>query len=71
MVFATITKQAQTYGQGKLISNNRYEMFGGIKIFFYDKVTIENEFSKFGLFEVMEVEENYPFFLIKCRKVEE
>ena len=68
MVFTTITKNAQTYGQGTLISKDRFEMFGGVKIFFYDKETIEEEFGDAGLFEVTEVTENYPFYLIKCRK---
>jgi len=68
MVFTAITKGAQTYGQGTLISKDRYEMFGGVKIFFYDKATIDEEFRNVGLFEVTEVTENYPFHLIKCRK---
>jgi len=37
MVFTTITKAAQTYGQGTLIDKDRFEMFGGMKIFFYEK----------------------------------
>jgi SAM-dependent methyltransferase len=69
MVFTTITKGAQTYGQGIKISEDRFEMFGGVKIFFYDRETIEEEFGNCGLLEVMEVTENYPFHLIKCKKV--
>jgi len=68
MVFTTITKEAQTYGQGKFISKDRFEMFGGVRIFFYDRETIQEEFVKAGLFEITEVIENYPFYLIKCRK---
>lgn len=68
MVFTAITKDAQTYGQGTQISKDRFEMFGGVKIFFYDKETIEEEFGNAGLFEVTEVTENYSFHLIKCRK---
>ena len=68
MVFTAITKEAPTYGQGTLISKDRFEMFGGVKIFFYDKETIDEEFRDAGLFEVTEVTENYPFHLIKCRK---
>ncbi len=68
MIFTAITKNAQTYGQGTLISKDRFEMFGGVKIFFYDKETIDEEFNNAGLFEVSEVIENYPFYLIKCRK---
>lgn len=68
MVFTAITKDAQTYGQGTLISKDRFEMFGGVTIFFYDKETIDEEFGHAGLFEVTVVNENYPFYLIKCRK---
>src|SRR5690606_4294886 len=68
MVFTAITKEAPTYGQGKFISKDRFEMFGGVKIFFYDKETIQEEFGKAGLFDVTAVTENDPFYLIKCRK---
>lgn len=68
MVFTAITKDAQTYGQGKQISKDRFEMYGGVQIFFYDKETIDEEFGMAGLFEVSEVSENFPFYLIKCRK---
>ncbi len=68
MVFTTITKQAVTYGQGTNIGKDRFEMFGGVKIFFYDSETIAEEFGKSGLFEITEVTENYPFYIIKCKK---
>lgn len=68
MVFTAITKQAVTYGQGTELSKDRFEMFGGVKIFFYDNETISEEFTNTGLFEVTEVTENYPFYLIKCKK---
>lgn len=68
MVFAVISKEATTYGQGKLISKDRYEMFGGVQLFFYDRASIHAEFDGAGLFEISEVTENYPFFLIKCKK---
>jgi len=68
MVFTAITKNAHTYGQGKLINKDQFEMFGGVRIFFYDKENIELEFGNSGLFEITEVTENYPFYLIKCKK---
>jgi len=68
MIFTAITKDAETYGQGTQISKDQFEMFGGVKIFFYDKETIQEEFGSAGLFEVTEVVENYPFYLIKCKK---
>lgn len=68
MVFTVISKEAQTYGQGTLISKDRYEMFGGVKMFFYDRESIHAEFGQAGLLEIAEVTENYPFFLIRCKK---
>lgn len=68
MIFTAITKESQTFGQGKYISKDRFEMFDGVKMFFYDKETIQEEFAEAGLFEIIEVTENYPFYLIKCRK---
>ena len=38
-------------------------MFGGVKIFFYDIEIIEEEFVRFGLFEITKVMENYSFHL--------
>ena len=68
MVFTAITKEAKTYRQGTYISKDRYEMFGGVRIFFYDRKSIKEEFAKAGLFEITEVVENYPFYIIKCKK---
>lgn len=68
MVFTAITKAADTYGQGTCIGEDRYELFGGVNMFFYDEESIREEFGAFGLVEISEVTENYPFFLIKCRK---
>lgn len=68
MVFTAITKNAPTYGLGTCVSKDRFEMFGGVRIFFYDKESIEAEFGNAGLVEITEVIENYTFYLIKCRK---
>ncbi|MCW8935576.1 MAG: methyltransferase domain-containing protein [Gammaproteobacteria bacterium] len=68
MVFATVTKKAQIYAQGSCIGTDRFELFGGLKMFFYDMQTIQQEFGKAGLFEILEVNDIYPFYLIKCKK---
>nr|WP_121273640.1 class I SAM-dependent methyltransferase [Pedobacter schmidteae] len=68
MVFTAITKNAQTYGKGTYLSKDRFEMFGGVKMFFYDKETIKNEFEYSGLMDIVEIEENYPFYMIICKK---
>lgn len=68
MFFTAITKQSPTYGQGKLIGKDRYEQFGGVNMFFYDENSIKNEFAAYGLYQVDEIIENYPFYLIQCKK---
>lgn len=68
MIFTAISKEAPTYGQGKFISKDRYEIFHGVNMFFYDRESINAEFGDAGLFEITEVTENYPFFLIKCKR---
>ena len=68
MIFTTISKKATIYNQGTFISKDRFEIFGGINMFFYDQETIEEEFGAFGLVEITEVIESYPFHMIKCKK---
>lgn len=68
MVFTAITKEAQNFGKGELIGEDRYEFHKGAKIFFYGQESLKTEFNDFGLFELTEVDEDQPMFLIKCRK---
>ena len=68
MIFTAISKKAHTYGQGAMVGKDRYEMFGGVNMFFYDETSIREEFGAFGLIEINEVTENYPFHFIKCKK---
>jgi len=68
MIFTAIAKEAHTYGQGKFISKDRYEIFEGVKMFFYGEETIKAEFGPYGLFETTPINESQPFFLIKCQK---
>ena len=69
MVFAAISKEAPTFGRGNFVSKDRYEIFEGIKMFFYDQESIHTEFDKAGLFELTKINDILPFFLIKCKKV--
>lgn len=68
MFFTAITKDAPMYGKGNFISENRFEIYQGVKMYFYDKNAVESEFGKAGLYEIIEVDEVQPMFLIKCRK---
>jgi 2-polyprenyl-3-methyl-5-hydroxy-6-metoxy-1,4-benzoquinol methylase len=68
MFFATITKEAQIYGRGTRVDKDTFKIFGGLKMFFYDIETIQEEFGKSGLFEIIVVPDIYPFYLIKCKR---
>lgn len=46
MVFAAISKDAPAYGKGKFMSKDRYEIFHGVKMFFYDRESINAEFNE-------------------------
>lgn len=68
MVFVAISKQAHTYGTGTYLSKDRYEVFAGVRMYFYDADSIRSEFGAYGLYDIKEVQENYPFYIITCVK---
>lgn len=68
MIFVTISKEAPIYGQGIPISKDRFEIFGGLKMYFYDSATITAAFAHAGLLSIKEVEDVYPFYLVTCKK---
>ncbi|MEZ0007185.1 2-polyprenyl-3-methyl-5-hydroxy-6-metoxy-1,4-benzoquinol methylase [Flavobacterium sp. 28YEA47A] len=70
MVFTAISKKAHTYGTGTYISKDRYEIFQGVQMFFYDEESIQAEFGEAGLFEIREITENFPFYLILSKKTQ-
>lgn len=70
MFFATASKEARLFGRGRCIGKNRFELVNGLKMFFYDEEAIREEFGKAGLIEIMDVNDVYPFYLIKCKKGE-
>lgn len=77
MVFAVVSKEYKMYGNGKLVSNDRFMIEKGLTLFFYDSATIEKEFAPFGMVECREIDEPVKhmenedpmkFFLVVCRK---
>ncbi|MGH0425955.1 MULTISPECIES: class I SAM-dependent methyltransferase [Bacillus] len=77
MVFTTVSKKAPMYGKGKQLDKDYYEIMEGIKMYFYDSESIKQDFNKYGLVQVSEIDEpnknveNKPsinFLMIKCRK---
>lgn len=77
MIFSVVSKSASMYGQGKLLSENRYEIMKGLNVYFYDLESARNEFLKVGLVETFEMDEPIKFkenepplkmIMIKCKK---
>lgn len=77
MLFSVLSKKTPTYGKGKRIGIDTFEIANGGKIFFYDERTIQQEFGEKGLIDVVEIHEqvdavtNKPafiFYLVICKK---
>ncbi|MEH7176993.1 class I SAM-dependent methyltransferase [Neobacillus vireti] len=77
MIFTTVSQKAPMFGKGRQLDKDYYEIMEGIKMFFYDSDSIKQEFGKYGLVEVSEMDEpnkemkNKPsinFLMVKCKK---
>lgn len=77
MILTTISKDAPMFGKGVQLGKDYFEIFEGVKMFFYDRDSIKEEFGEYGLMEISEVVEphkNMPdkppfkFLMIKCQK---
>jgi SAM-dependent methyltransferase len=69
MVFVAVSTKAPSYGKGTEISKNRFGQHGGVQIYFYDEVSIQEEFGKYGLKDVQEITEGaMQFFMVICEK---
>ena len=77
MVFIVASKNYKMYGNGKLVSIDRFMIDKGLTVFFYDSATVEKEFAPFGLVEYSEIEEPVrhmeneepmKVFRVVCRK---
>lgn len=70
MVFTIISKQANIFGKGKRIGQDRFEIAKGVNVFFYDQESAKNEFAKFGIVESKDIDEPIKFMVnedpIKC-----
>ncbi|RAU83150.1 class I SAM-dependent methyltransferase [Pontibacter arcticus] len=79
MVFVTISKNDATYGNGVELSKDRFETRHGVQLFLYNSDSIKEEFGKYGIIDLKEIEEpaknmgdrpSQKFWLITCRKQE-
>lgn len=77
IIFTTISKPAPMFGKGTQLGKDYYEITEGVKMFFYDSDSIQEEFGDYGLVEISEVVEPhknnetkppFPFLMVKCQK---
>ena len=57
MVFVTLSKKDKRYGQGLEISKDTFETRHGVTLFYYDAESVKQDFSDYGLMEMMEINE--------------
>jgi SAM-dependent methyltransferase len=77
MIFVVVSIEASMFGSGKIVSKNRYKLKNGIKVFFYDTLSVMKEFENFGIVECREIDEPIKFmvaeeplkcFMVICKK---
>ena len=77
MVFITISKNDERYGNSKEITKDTFKTQHGVTLFFYDPDSIVDEFGNYGLIETREISEpanntgNKPsqqFWQVVCKK---
>lgn len=77
MVFTTVSKNSPMYGKGQQLDKDYFITKDGVKMFFYDSDTIQQDFGNYGLVEFSEIDEpnkekkdkpSIPFLMIKCKK---
>ncbi len=77
MIFTAISKDASMYGKGKKLDKDYFEIMEGLKMFFYDEDSVQQEFGNYGLVEIskivephknMENKPPFPFIMVKCKK---
>ncbi|BAC12743.1 hypothetical protein [Oceanobacillus iheyensis HTE831] len=77
MIFTTVSKEALMYGKGKQLGEDYYETKDGVKLYFYDAESIDQDFKDYGLVDFRQVEEpnkdnnhkpSMKFTMIICKK---
>ena len=62
------------FGRGTRLGDDLYEVFPGVKMFFYDADSVEREFGPYGLRDYCEIDEPapgsaaLPFINVVCEK---
>jgi SAM-dependent methyltransferase len=61
MIFVVATINSSMFGMGKNLSKNRFKISTGLDVFFYDSISVNKEFSPYGLIDYREVSEPIKF----------
>ncbi|WP_234569821.1 class I SAM-dependent methyltransferase [Rhodohalobacter sp. 614A] len=78
MVFVAISKNTATFGEGTELSKDRFETPHGVRLFYYNAESVNNEFGKYDLIEAKEINEpakniehkaSQKFWQITCKKL--
>ena len=73
MVFVALSINDKRYGIGDEIEKNTFHSPHGLKLYFYDKAAIKEEFRNYNIVEVKEINEpeddpNERHWMVVCRK---
>src|SRR5664280_7403 len=77
MLCAVASKENSLFGTGRYLSKDRYEIAKGLSVYFYDSISVLDEFSDFRKVEFKDIEEPVKFIegaapvklkLVICRK---
>lgn len=77
MIFSVVSKSSPNYGKGKEVGKDTFEIGKGGQVFFYDMDTARQDFEKYGLTDLFEIDEpnntstnksSFKFIIIKCKK---
>ena len=78
MIFVAISTDDATFGKGEEIDKNRFLSPHGVELFFYNQVSVNDEFGNYGLIDSMTIQEpaknitgkaGQKFWQIVCKKV--
>ncbi len=71
MIFTVISREANMYGKGRLLSTDRFRMENGLSVYFYDSDSVQYEFRDFGMIESGNIDEPIKFMegqeSLKCK----
>jgi SAM-dependent methyltransferase len=61
MIQIVASREMNGFGTGRFLSNSRYQVTPGINVYFYDELSVRNEFRGFGKLTITAVEEPVKF----------